>query len=163
MLVSRRRSLTTVRCASGGFTLVDMVVTVLIIGILAAAVAPRFANTIHAYRADAAAQRLQADLGWARQHAISSSAVVIVQFSPGSSAYTISGVMHLDQGGQPYDVDLLDDPYQASVTAPTFGGDNAVQFDRFGQPDSGGTITVTSGGSSQTVTIDADTGRASIP
>lgn len=141
----------------------ELVITVLIIGILAAGTAPKFAGTLHRYRADSAARRIRADLGLARQHAISSSAALTVQFVPATDGYSIPGLDDIDHSGQAYAIDLTEYPYNAGLLSATLGGDSDVQFDRFGQPDSGGTITVQSGSFQQTVTLDPDTGKAMIP
>jgi type IV fimbrial biogenesis protein FimT len=144
----------------GGFTLPDLVITVLIIGIMAAVAAPKFAETIHQYRAEAAATRIKADLGLVRQHAVSTSSTQTVQFSIATNAYSIPGLSDLNHASQAYAVDLTAYPYSAVLESASLGGDNFLQFDRYGKPDSGGTITVESGGYQRTVTIDPDTGKA---
>ena len=146
-----------------GFTLVDLVVTVLIIGILAAVAAPKFADTLHRTRAESAAKRIKVDLGLARQNAISRSSTQTVQFTPATDDYILPGMADLDHSSQPYSVDLTAAPYKAVLVSATLGGDSDVQFDQYGQPDSGGTITVESAAFQKTVTVDPDTGLASIP
>ncbi len=110
-----------------------------------------------------AARRIKADLGYARQHAVSQSSPVTVQFFTGSETYTIPALPDLDRAGQTYSIDLTVYPYEVDIVSATLGGDSDVQFDRFGQPDSGGTITVAAGTHQQTVTIDPDSGGATIP
>ncbi len=150
-------------CERGGFTFVDVVVSVLIIGILAAVAGPKFAATLHRTRADSAAERIAADLSYARKSAISQSATVTVEFLTASDEYLIPALPDLNAPNEPYQIALNASPYDAVLVTAELGGDADVQFDRFGNPDSGGVITVAAGGFQQTVTIDPDSGRASIP
>lgn len=143
--------------------MIDVVLTVLIIGVLAAAAAPRYANSLHQMRVQAAAERIKADLGYVRQSAISESGALTVSFVPATESYSVAGLAHINHPGQTFAVDLTLSPYNAQLVSAALGGDADIQFDRFGKPDSGGTITVASGGFQQTVTIDADSGKASIP
>ena len=145
-----------------GLSLLDIVVSVLIIGVLAASAGPRFAGTLEFYRTQTAAERIQIDLNLAREFAISTSSTVLVQFSPATDNYSIPTMSHLDSPSLPYAVEI-DAAYDAEIVSALLGGDSAIQFDLYGQPDSGGTITVQSGGTLQTVTVDPDTGRGFIP
>ncbi len=49
-----------------GFTMMDLVITMLIIGILAAVAAPKFVDSLHRMRAEAAAKRIMVDLSYAQ-------------------------------------------------------------------------------------------------
>lgn len=140
-----------------------MVIVVLIVSVLAAVAAPKFADTLHRTRAESAAKRIKADLGLARQNAISRTSTQTVQFTPATDDYTLPGMADLDHSSQTYSVDLAAAPYNVVLVSATLGGDSDVQFDQYGQPDSGGTITVESGAFKKTVTVDPDTGQASIP
>lgn len=146
-----------------GFTIVEAVLAVLIMGILAAVAVPKFARTLESYRVDAAAKRIQYDLKLARQAAISSSSSTTVQFTPAAGKYDILGVTDSNHPHSTYSVDLTVSPYQVVLTSADLGGDTLVIFDLYGRPDSGGTIAVRSGNITQTITVDADTGRATIP
>ncbi len=44
-------------------------------------------------------------------------------------------------------------PYHVRIIAADFGGDSSVQFNGYGMPDTGGSVTVESGGQQRTVTI----------
>lgn len=144
-------------------TQLDLLITVLIIGIMSAVGIPRFAAVLHQRRVTASAERIRADLEMARQNAIASSVNQGVQFTPGSESYSLLGIDSLDHPGQPYAVDLKSYPYHSQIISATLGGDAAVQFDRYGKPDSGGVVTVQCGSTLQTVSLDAETGRATIP
>lgn len=145
-----------------GFSLIEMMIVVLIIGIVVASVAPRFAASLELYRVQAAAQRIQADLSLAREYAISTSNPVTVEFSPSTEDYTIPVLDHLDSQNQIYRVDLVD-AYDAELISATLGSDATLEYDHFGQPDSDGTIVLQSGATQQVLTIDADTGMGAVP
>ena len=151
------------RTDRSAFTLVELVITCLICAILAAAAGPRYLNAYNRYRVDAAAQRIKTDLDFARQRAITRSTTQTVQFAPASETYTLLGIADIDRAGQVYMVDLGGVPYEVNLSAATFGGSPNLVFDHYGLPVSGGTVTVLSGTYSRTVTVNADTGKASIP
>lgn len=150
------------RKVTGGFTLVELTIVVLIIGIMAAAAAPRFVDSLMYYRAEAAAKRIEADLKLAREAAIASSAKQQVTFSPSSNGYMLGGLPDLDHPSLEYEVKLSDAPYFASLESTDFGGDNKVEFDGYGVPDSGGTVIVRSGQYQKTITLNADTGKPTV-
>ena len=151
------------RVCRTGFTIVELVISVLIVGILAAVTAPKFFGTLNRMRVEAAAKRIKVDLGYLQQTAISESTTLSMSFTPASNAYSIPTRQNLDRPGLSYAVALDDSPYDAALVSAALGGDSDVQFDRYGKPDSGGTITVASGSYQETVTIDSETGKASIP
>jgi MSHA pilin protein MshC len=145
------------------FSLVELVIVVLILGIISATAAPKFARSLRQSRLDAACLRVKADLNLARQTAISRSSSQSLQFTNGSATYTLPGMTHPDHPSLAYSVNLSGEPYGATVSAATFGGSSTVQFDRFGQPTAGGTVTVAVGTSTKTVTVEATNGVVTIP
>ncbi|MEX0725494.1 MAG: GspH/FimT family pseudopilin [Planctomycetaceae bacterium] len=147
----------------GGFTAVEAVLAVIIMGIMAAIAIPKFAAVQDRYRVDAAAQRIKYDLSLARQHAISTSTSRSVQFTPASGTYTIAGLSDLNHPSQSYSADLTASPYSVVLVSASLGGDTTLTYNLYGQPDSGGTVTVRSGSIQQTVTINSDTGQAAVP
>lgn len=146
-------------------TLIDLVITVLILSIVAAAAAPRFADAIHRSRGNSAAGRIKSDLEWARQHALSTSSSQTIQFDAIAHNYRILSFKHLNNSGAPYVVELDDSPYDAELVSAEFGsvGETEVTFDLYGQPDNTGTIIVRSGGYQRTIIIEAETGKVTIP
>jgi prepilin-type N-terminal cleavage/methylation domain-containing protein len=144
-----------------GFTLVELVIVVLIIGILTGVAAPKFVGSLKRARADAAALRVKADLNLARQTAMSRSATQSVQFTANSAVYTLPGIADPDHPATTYSVNLADASYGAVVTAASFGAGTILQFDRYGQPVNAGSVTISAGGFTKTVTVDATNGVVS--
>ncbi len=111
------------------FSLVELVITLAIIGMLAAIAIPRYGQAQTRYRADAAAQRIAIDLQRARDVArtTSSSQLFFIAdqsrygFGPATNSATI--------------VDLSQDPYRATATTGALGS-GSITFNGFGKPNS---------------------------
>lgn len=155
------------RGALGGsraFTLLELVLVLSIVGVLSAIAVPRFQRSIVKARADAAANRIAADLRLARARAIQKSTTQSVVFTraAGNDAYGLPGVPGLANPSAAYRVSLSGEPYLASFVSVTAGGDQTLIYDGFGVPDSAATIVVQAGEFQRTITVDATTGEAVI-
>lgn len=153
-----------------GFTLVELVIVVFIMGILASVATPRIATRFDHYRVKAAAARIASDLDWARQHAkrIGRDQQVIFTL-PGS--YALPGMDDPDHPSQGYAVDLAQTEYDVTINSVSFDANLDVIFDMYGQPFAGsplvplmadGTVTISSGGQSRIVTVNAVTGKVKV-
>ena len=145
------------------YSLVEFVLVMAILGTFAAIAGPRYSNSLALYRAQAAAQRLAADLNLARWQAKGGSVSQSVVFS--GNTYSMPGTYNAPNigtgpAGTAYAVDLSAEPYQAKLTLGAVPV--TITFDRYGQPSTGGTLTVTSGVATRTVTLDANTGLAGL-
>ena len=147
----------------GGFSLFESIVVLSIIATFSAVAVPRYVRSVSRYRANAAACRVAADLGYARAQAMAASASRTVTFTVGQGCYQLGGIADVVTGLTPYTVDLSKNQYGASIVAANLGGDAVVVFSGFGRPDSGGSVTVKVGAEQKTVQLDADTGKASVP
>jgi prepilin-type N-terminal cleavage/methylation domain-containing protein len=137
-----------------GFTLVELTVYLVLTAVIATIGLPRYAGALRNFRCIQAATRVMADLAaaqWAAR-STSTSTGVTVTFDLPNAAYAAPGVA----------VSVSDPPYNATLLAASFNGAAAVTFDRYGQPSSGGTVVVAVGASQRTVTVDANTGKASV-
>lgn len=147
-----------------GFTLIEVVTVVVIIGIISVIAMPRFGNSLARYRVEHAAKRLQADLILAREFAVQRSEVCEVVFTTGStSGYSIAKMPRMNNRSVlGYGVSLSDEPYRAAISAMTLAGGNITKFDGFGMPDASGSISLMSGQYKKTVVIDGTTGSIGI-
>ena len=151
------------RSRRSGFTLVDLSVTVLVVGILAATTAPRFAIHLADLQADAAVQRLLSDLTGARHQALVRSTTQTIQFDVVNETYQLLGRPDPDHPSQVYTGRLSAYPYRTDIVTADFGGDAVLNFDLYGRPDTGGVVTLRSAGRLRTVTINPATGRGTSP
>ncbi len=142
------------------FTLVELILVMIILGIFAGMAAPRFGSALARRRADAAAGRIVVDLELARRQAKTSSASQNVLFDLAANSYRLPGMQHPDRPGQEYEVALSEEPYKAGIASADFGGDLEVVFDGWGSPDSGGSVVIQVGNYMRTIIVDPNTGQA---
>jgi type II secretion system protein H len=148
--------------ARTAFTLLEVVIVLVIMGIISAIAVPRYANALARHRLDAAATRIVADLSLARQQAKTSGTTQTVRFNLVKNVYELDGVQHLDHAGRNYEVLLSQEPYRTEIVSADLGGDAEIIFDSYGVPDSGGTVVLQAGKYQKTVAVEAGSGRASV-
>jgi prepilin-type N-terminal cleavage/methylation domain-containing protein len=152
-----------------GFSLLEMSLVVVLLAVLTAMAVPRFAGSANNYRVSLAARKVAADLGRARADAWSRGVHRTVTFNTAALQYTLTGVADMNNSALADTVVSLNtSPYNLTQMSTNFAPANAmglplVIFDGYGMPNSGGTVTVTSGTLSQTVTVNATTGNITIP
>ena len=136
------------------YTLVELLIVVVIMGITAAVGIPSFSDSLSKMNVDEAGERIRADLELARRHAINTSASQTVEFD--SDGYALLGMDDPDHPGQPYYVNLTGDQYGVTLDSVDCGGDTKIVFDGFGLPDSDLEIVIRVGDHEMTVSGDAD-------
>jgi Tfp pilus assembly protein FimT len=147
-----------------GFTLIDMALVVLILGILGAIAMPRYSQAMARYRVAVASQRIAADLALAQTIGKTTSAGQAVSFSTTNNNYQLTGYSGFLGGAAQanYTVSLASSPYNATLVSASFNSTTQVTFNRFGQPDNGGTIVVQVGPFQKTITVDGNTGKVTV-
>jgi prepilin-type N-terminal cleavage/methylation domain-containing protein len=140
---------------SKGFTLIEVILVTVIIGILAATVMPRFDfTTTTTASVDGAAYIVASDIRYAQEFAMANRISKTITFNSGSSVYTFGPPSNMDPSGR------LPEGARVSTTI-------TITFNSLGEPiaGGGGSVTVEDLGSTQskTITVENYTGKASFP
>ena len=162
-----------------GFSLIEMVCVIAIIAVISAIALPHWASAVQNQQMNLALRRISSDIALAQARANYGSAAVTITFSPATNSYQIVGMPDPDRPAQTYTVNLSGDPYHVTLTSVNFTSANtgssgpttmpvgtanpgtSLGFDGYGTPTAGGTIVLTQGGTSRTMTIDATSGKVS--
>lgn len=154
----------------GGFSLLELAITLAIMAVLSAIAAPRYLASLDRYHVGAAARRVIGDLALTRSHARAAGASRSVVFGSTPDTYALEGVADPDRGTTSTKVRLDEPPYAVRITSAVFDnplstddGLSTVIFDGYGRPDSGGTVLLTRGSASIQVVLNADSGEARVP
>ncbi len=148
---------------TGGFTLVELIVVIIILGILALMVIPNMSNS-DSLKARAAARMVMADLEYAQSQAIVSQQQTTITFNVPADSYTVSnasGPLIHPITKNTYAISLNQGSGMNNVTIASagFGAGSAVTFDALGAPDNSGTISIVAGATTYYVAVAPVTGR----
>ena len=150
---------------SGGFTLIEIIIVIVIIGIITIVAVPQMTNTLRTKRLYDAVEKLNDDLNYCRDYAISQHTNTWVDFNIGLNRYQMySGVSLATRNP-------LDDPARNTAGAFTINTDYigvtlqsvsfaglSISFDWWGTPSEGGTVVLTNGTNTHTTIVNAETG-----
>ncbi len=144
------------------FSLIEMTIVVVIIGVVVAVAVPRFANSLSTQRADAAARAVAADVQRAVDMARSTSAPVTIVFDTDHDTYQVAGMTLADQGGGSDRRNLAAEFPGVSLAICDFGGSSTLTIDGFGSPTSSGEIVLKKNDEVRTLLFDRSTGQVDV-
>jgi MSHA pilin protein MshC len=152
-----------------GFTLVELIMAMVIIGILAAVAAPRFFDD-NVFQSRGFADQVQASLRYAQKEAVARHRLVCVTF-PTTARVQLKTAANF--GAAACDTDLASPSgnYPAgqttyTVDAPTgvtLGGAAAFNFDALGRPSIAATLPITVSGATNNIVVEVETGYVHSP
>ncbi|MGE0364843.1 MAG: prepilin-type N-terminal cleavage/methylation domain-containing protein [Phycisphaerales bacterium] len=146
------------------FTLIELVMVVVIVGVVAAIAIPRFANASSRYRVDLAAARVASDIELTRDTARSVSASMTVRFVEGSARFgsvaSNPGALNIGPTTPKpgFVSNISGEPYFAYVAAAKFGTGPQLDITPYGAFDSDGLVIVTNGTWGGAISVDSKTG-----
>lgn len=144
----------------------ELVLVMAIIGIVSMIAIPRYSGATLRYRAELTAQRIAADLQFAKATARHTNQAVTITFDAGNDSYTMPTIDDLDNSAEKYAIDLTETPFRVDLVSAQFGPGpfvSQVTFDAFGEHDLGGTITISAGSHQRQIVLDAATGSITTP
>ncbi|HUG89657.1 MAG TPA: GspH/FimT family pseudopilin [Planctomycetaceae bacterium] len=151
------------RSPRAALTLIDLIVTMLVIGVMGAVAAPRFSAMMNHYRVSAAAGRLQADLEYARRQAQTQGRPQSVVFDGSANRYELPDSPHPDRPGTKYVVELSSAAAGVALKSAAFeSGASAVTYDLYGRPDAAGAVVLAAGVEQRTIRVDGTSGRVTV-
>lgn len=144
-----------------GFTLVELIMTMVIVGILAAVVAPRFFDN-NVFQSRGFADQVQASLRYAQKVAIAQRRFVCVAFTANSVTLTVGATaacgtaLQSPTGDAAY---VIIAPAGVAFAAVPAG----FSFDALGAPSFGAPVAINIAGAANPITVEAGTGYVHSP
>lgn len=144
------------------FTLIELTMVLVIMGVLAAVLAPRYGDAIARSRVDAAAERLAAELTLTGDRARAGGETWTVWMDPSTERIWRTPAAGFVLYNAEIGVDLGAEPYRTNLSSVNFGGFSRLEFDAFGRPASDGVVTLRHGQTQRIVTVTRATGAIEV-
>ena len=154
-----------IRNLSPGFTLVEVITVIALLGIVLAVAVPSINSTLNEMKLDSAAQEVVSAIHYVRSLAIKEGVVYGVKFTAGANKFncykTGSIINPFDK--KPYVVDFDTEGHLQGVdiVSASFSA-GKLTFDSIGEASESGTVLLEYAGLQKTITVSAPIGRVTV-
>ena len=150
---------------SSGFTLVELMIVVALLGIVLAIAVPSINSTLDEMKLDSAAQEIVTATHYVQSLAIKEGLVYEVKFSDGANKFSCrqGGTIINPLDKKDYEVDFDTEGHLQGVdiiSASFFAG--KLTFDSLGEASESGTVLLDYSGLQKTITVSAPIGRVTV-
>ena len=150
---------------SSGFTLMEIIIVIVLIAIMTFVAVPQMSNTLRAKRLYDAVEKLNDDINYCRDYAISQHTNTWIRFIVAQNRYRMfygdswgSRVRLIDPARNSTAwFRISDDFVGVSLQSVSFQR-RRIEFNWWGTPLQGGTVVLTNGLNTHTTTVNAETG-----
>ena len=126
-----------------GFSLIELVIVISIIGIVSAIAVPRFTDAAAGRRLSAAKRTLIADIEYAKLRARATSKIYVIVFYPSKNKYILAEGTDVRVGTIVFTRDFDDNPYKIGIARTNLGGQEYSVVTPFGELSPGFTVGLT--------------------
>jgi prepilin-type N-terminal cleavage/methylation domain-containing protein len=160
----RHVALRQTRSPRRGWSLIELVVVVTILGIVASLASLKFLDSLGFRRVQSAAERLMHDINATQKQARLCGTTTSIDFDAVNHVYALHGVQNMDRPSLTDQIVSLRDDLLSTYFEQIELDDhaNSISYNSYGVPDRGGTIIMRSGNWTRQILIDEKSGKAEI-
>lgn len=129
-----------------GFSLIELVIVITIIGIIAAIAAPRYADAETGRRLQGAKNTILADIEFAKRRARATSTTHVIKFYPSDDMYVIAEGTEITRSSIRLTRNLDLDPFKVELSRTNLGANPVAVITAFGDVSPGFTLGVLKNG-----------------